>query len=283
LTPQDNEERFRAIDSSIEEWRQGDCVLSEQWFAHRFLRESPLTAESTDAAEFDVQIVEVDVPGLVVLSQTCDIVRSCRDRPFIEVAPLEEVEADEFGLIEAGHSPRRAVIPGLRDKRLVADLDRVMTVEKSVVAGWGRTPGCVTDAESRRFAFALARKRARFAFPNDFSELVKGLAKRLRHKYEKQSTEGAALRALREIRVRAAPSWQADRIELTFWFIRNDEEQEATLVDWAKLCDAWLGLIAAGGRFETVQGMVITIDDMTARDYIESDPLDVDYLTPFDD
>ena len=38
------------------------------------------------------------------------------------------------------------------------DLDRVMTVEKSIVADWKRTPGWELDQEVREFAMALARK-----------------------------------------------------------------------------------------------------------------------------
>ncbi len=40
---------------------------------------------------------------------------------------------------------------------LVADLDRVMTVEKAVVANWTRIHGRQTDAESREFARALTK------------------------------------------------------------------------------------------------------------------------------
>lgn len=93
----------------------------------------------------------------------------------------------------------------LREQRLVADLDRVMTVEKSVVFSWQRTVGCPLDEDARNFARALARKRARFAFPNDFNRLVDPLSQRLKEKHDRRSPEGGALRALREIRVVVTP------------------------------------------------------------------------------
>lgn len=42
-----------------------------------------------------------------------------------------------------------------------------MTVEKSIVAMWIRTPRYTHDADGRAFAQALARKRVRFAFPDE--------------------------------------------------------------------------------------------------------------------
>jgi hypothetical protein len=37
--------------------------------------------------------------------------------------------------------------------------------------------------------------------------------------------------------------------------------------------------IPATGRFTDVDGVVVTLDDLTARDYVESDPLDLDHLS----
>ena len=48
------------------------------------------------------------------------------------------------------------------------------------------------------------------------------LRRRLVEKHNKSSPEGEALRALLEIRVRAAPSWSAQEVELMFWFIGDD-------------------------------------------------------------
>ena len=77
--------------------------------------------------------------GVVILTQTCDIVRNCVKRPFIEAAPLVEVDEDNARQVERGYFPNYATIPALRSLRLVADLDRVLTFEKSIVANWVRT------------------------------------------------------------------------------------------------------------------------------------------------
>jgi hypothetical protein len=275
----ENDRTGQSADAVLQEWRQGDSVLGEQWFIHRFAPELPLTNASKDIASAGGDLVESRVLGLVVLTQTCDIVRGSAQRPFIEVAPLVEVSEEYAHDIERGWRPLYAIIPALRSHRLVADLDRTMTVEKAVVAKWPRTTGCRTDDEVRRFSRALARKRARFAFPDDFAEFVKKLASRLQDKHNKQTDEGRALRALREIRVRAAPSWGATEIELTFWFIRQEDESNFEGQRLDSFLDAWLRLITPSHRFRVVNGFLVALEDLTARDYVESDQLDLDHLS----
>jgi hypothetical protein len=221
------------IDAALAEWRQGDLALGEQWFTHIAEPAFALTPESARADDGwcrywrrwrrgRMPAITSEVGGLVLVTQTCDVVRSCVERPFVEAAPLVEVSEDVLREIERGRRPAYAAIPVVSDQRLVADIDRVMTVEKSVVAIWERTPGYTTDEEVRTFARALARKRARFAFPDDFTRLARKLQDRLHRKHDKDSEEGRALRALREIRVRAAPSWDADQVKIIFWFIRTE-------------------------------------------------------------
>ncbi|MCZ7664823.1 MAG: hypothetical protein M5U22_18730 [Thermoleophilia bacterium] len=162
----------------------------------------------------------------------------------------------------------------------MADLDRTMTLEKTILARWNRRSGCDSDEERRLLARALARKRSRVAFPDDFTRLVAGLRDRIVEKHSKRSSEGEVLRSLREIRVRAAPSWQAPEVEIQFLFIPDDEHQKSVeRPDWPHLLDAWLSLVPPQGRFVTVDGFVASLDDLTARDYAESDILDLDHLS----
>ncbi len=267
------------VDERIATWRQGDCVVENDWFLYRTNVENPLTDDGKAAAVEGAENAETSVHGFAALTQTCDLVRSCADRPFVEVSPLVEVDDQVLHEIDRGRRPSYGFIPGVADRRLVADLDRVMTVEKAVVAGWERIEGCRTDEDARRFSLALARKRARTAFPDDFTEFASPLRDRMLEKHDKQSDEGRALRALREIRVRAAPSWDADAVELTFWFIRNDDEPAFEAEDWEHCLTALPEPQPTFGRFVRVDGVVITLDDLTGRDYVESDPLDLDHLS----
>ena len=96
--------------------------------------------------------------------------------------------------------------------------DRQREARRELIQKYGsRMQGMRTDQEARTFAQALARKRARFAFPDDFNCWVKPLSKRFSKKHDSpESPEGAALRSLAEIRVRASPSWDARQVECTF-------------------------------------------------------------------
>jgi hypothetical protein len=60
-------------------------------------------------------------------------VRTCTSRPFIEVVPLVEVDEPSLREVQKGRRPQYAYIPGAAGLKLVADLDRVMTVEKPVL------------------------------------------------------------------------------------------------------------------------------------------------------
>jgi hypothetical protein len=299
------------INTALEEWRQGDYVLSDvlskQYFFHLCDPRKPLTEASeaiTDDTEIAVAVSEVK--GLVVVTQTCDIGRFCSDRPYVEVVPLmvppvivkdpvskklRILKADDNDpeytnglkekllLIKKARYPQYAFVPGAFGSNLVANLDCVMTVEKAVFAGWNRERGCTNDEEIRALGLALARKRIRFAFPDEFNDIVvKKLQDEIKKRHGKKSPEGAALLALREIRVRAEPSWQDSKVELMFWFIREDTNVMSQR-QWSTHCDKWLKLILPYKQFSTIHGEVTTLADMTAQDYIESDPLDLDHLS----
>lgn len=274
----DPEKTVQEADSKISEWRQGDCVLGVDYFLHRFNPELPITKESEESSGGDNYLVETEVPGFVVISQSCDIVKPCSDWPFVEIAPLVEVSPEMLNEIKRCYRPRYAFIPGVEENNLVADLDRIMTFEKPVFALCERIPGCRTDQEKRAFAQALVRKRARSAFPNDFGEFCRELRERLIEKHDRQSDEGKALRGLREIRVRAAPSWSAREIELTFWFISKNESQPEYETP-EDLIQKWQELVPKSGRFTNVICLLVTMEDLTAKEYIESDPLDLDHLS----
>lgn len=257
------------MDAATQSWRQGDCVLGEQWFLLR-------GDAAPDSALPDVsEVMEDRVAGLVVLTQTCDIIRSCQMRPYVEVSPLVS-RPEDLANIQAGRRPNFAYLPGVAAQGLVADLDRAMTVTKNVLSGWTRVSGCSTDDEARTLATALKRKRSRFAFPDDFTEFCRPLQERLVQKHGKESAEGAALRRMREVRVQATPNWDADAVNLMFWFIRNRED---TAGDWPEQLQKWLDLIPPTGRFVSVEGQVSRLDDITAAEYLAADALDLDHLS----
>lgn len=75
--------QIASIDTILALWRQGDCVLRAQWFVHGV---APVAAES------DTKLVETQVSGFIIAMQTCDVVRSRVERPFVELCPPRVID-----------------------------------------------------------------------------------------------------------------------------------------------------------------------------------------------
>jgi hypothetical protein len=277
IDPAALEGRMEALDKALESWRQGDFVIGSLGIVVRFDPHFPIRPVDPDEPS-DSDLYEEDVEGLVLLTQTCDVVRKASDRPYVEVGPLVRVEEGALQNIRKGNSPRHAYVPGAASRMLVADLDRVMTVEKGLLANWTREAGCPTDQDQRDFAEALARKRARFAYPDDFVSLVKPLQDRVTQKHAKESPEGKCLRALREIRVKATPHWDDRSISLLFWFIVIDGVDQAAL-GLRRQCKTWMDTLVPEGRLSSIDWDIVTLDELSARDYVISDRLDLGHLS----
>jgi hypothetical protein len=277
ISASEAEERYASLDAALESWRQGDYAIGPFGFVKRFDPGFPLKEEER-GQDYDSDVYEEEVEGFVVLTQTCDLVRSSKDRPYLEVSPLVAItDHDYLNDIRKGRRPRYAYIPGAADALLVADLDRVMTIEKTVLGRWSRREGCTNDANRRLLAEALARKRARFAFPDDFETIASTMRNRIRQKHDKDSTEGERLRVLREIRVTARPSWTTAEVKLKFWFV---VDEEATInSDLCRSCETWMSQLAPQGRFITIEYDLVSLDGMSAREYTESDRIDFDHLS----
>jgi hypothetical protein len=74
-----NTELYAEVDRALGLWRQGDCVLGEH-FVHRFDRSLPIPDVGRAIQETGADLVETDVAGLVIVTQSCDIVRPCTER-----------------------------------------------------------------------------------------------------------------------------------------------------------------------------------------------------------
>lgn len=279
-----------AVDHRLAEWRQGDLLLpADVPFIHLASGRVPLTEqshdvvsgsppESTGSTESDLLDILTEVEGHIILTQTCDIVRSCQERPFLQLAPLIPVDEQFLADVQRLRRPAFATVPAAAERGLVADLDRCMTVEKSVLAVCHRTPGWATDEQVRGFAQALARVRSRFAFPDDFVRVIQNFRAAVFKRHGKNHDEGRHLDALDEIRVQAHPGWHAPRVQLIFWFIKRADPVGCEPA-WHEFAEQWTALVDASGRFESPEAIVCTLEDLRAVDYLRSDRLDYDQLS----
>jgi hypothetical protein len=282
-----------AIDQRLQDWNQGDVVLGDAIpFVHLANLEQPITPEakevaaSTAGSTDPIGTVVASVTGLAVITQSCDLVRSCLQQPFVRLAVLEKAESSFIEQVRQGHRPRYAYIPGVADRQLVANLDRVITIEKAVLAEATerRIRGCGTDSDARELALALSRNVGRAAFPDDFAVAMGGIQTRIREKHGKATkdkhgkptNEGPLLKALREIRVACTPSWTAANPSLMFYFVFNKREDIPS--DGDSIIEALLKRFKPG-RFADPGFILVAINEMSAEAYISSDPLDLDHLS----
>jgi hypothetical protein len=286
---------IKTIDARLNDWNQGDVVLGAIIpFVYLADYTRPITSGSQTAAADNsgsgenLGTVTVDAPGIVVITQSCDLIRSCTEQPFVKVAILQEVESDFLAEVKKGRRPRYAYIPAVADRHLIANLDAIITVEKSVIAAIepsDRIRGCRTDAEIRELAFALSRNLDRFAFPDDFAAAMKSIQGRILAKHGKitrddrgkQTSEGIFLTRLREVRVACAPSWLSSDPNLTFYFIFNDRADIPP--DGDEIVETLLNRFKPTGQFKNFSFRLVALSEMSAQAYVSSEPLDLEYLT----
>ena len=220
-----------------------------------------------------------------MVSQSCDIVRSPEDRPFIQVAPLVRLGSGTAGLALKGFYPRFIAMPAA-GRDVFVDLDRLMTVEKAVAVAWTRTPSLLSADERRALGQGIARYYGRPAFPDDFAKAIERLRDRLVDRQGKRSPEGSAVTALHEVRVLAMPDWDTSDIDVILYFIVPaeeklgiDEKTRLTPALWEEQIRKWDELCVPAGTIKSTICLPITYAEMDALSYRSSDPLDLDYLS----
>jgi hypothetical protein len=249
----------------LDEWRQGDLAFEA----------IKLPIVALDGQEPLWQEI-VAAHGVVVISQSCDIIRDVELRPYIQVAGLVPATDGEIAKAIRKETPSRIHLDCLLKRNLLIDLDAVATVHKSVVATWKRTAGCASDEERRSVAAGLARHRQRFAFPDSFNELVRPVRNWVESKRSKDGPFGNFVRAIFEMRVHC-DNWDKPA-ELTFLIIVNHMPAEDEFTEWAKAAKT-LEQKATRDGYPQGEFRIVTYDDISAREYLDSDRLDWDGLS----
>src|SRR5258708_7791587 len=96
------------IDRALQAWRQGDLALEEEWFVHVGDPAEPLTEVAAEAGVGGTQALTSAALGLAVVTQTCDVIRTCVERPYLEVSPLIRLSDDEIIAAQRGNFPALA-------------------------------------------------------------------------------------------------------------------------------------------------------------------------------
>ncbi len=190
--------------SHLSDWRQGDFCLDATL-------EIPILNYDDGGAFFGPATGR----GMLIVSQSCDIVRDSVDRPYVQVSPLLEATAEELAAVANKRRPQYATFEALAGLGLVVDLDLVASVHKQVVASWERAGGCASEAERAGLAESLARHKQRFGFPDGFDLTLKDFRRWIERRANQNNDSGSFIRAIDEIRVRC-DDWDADPLALEF-------------------------------------------------------------------
>lgn len=263
-------------------WRQGDAILDgAPPFVFLADMAQPLSEPARGQAfrgATGIDVVDVPGPGIVVMSQTCNILRSCADRPYVEVSPLVLLQADVMKQVRGGYRPRYAALSGLTDRDLAVDLDRTMSIEKSILIPFtdSRIVGVGSEQEAMRFAEAAARARNRAALPSAFNKALEPIRQRVIAKIGKNSPEGRFLARVAEIRVRPFPTWkEVEHVEVLFVYERLSDVPADADAHIEKL----LARFITSDTFSLPIGRAVSLETLPAADYLASDKLDLEHLS----
>ena len=268
------------VNSYTRTLRQGDIVYlgALAWIANA---QEPLTPQSAEVGGVGLTSIVVEHEELTIVSQTCDLVRDCKSRPFVLLAPIVRLQESISEEARKGRRPQFVWVPTAGNDAF-ADLDKVVTVEKSAIVSCRTRRGLPDQDTQRRFGLAIARVFGRFAFPDDLQPVLRPFVDRIKRKHGRDSPEGKALAAIQEIRITGSPSWEDKEIDVFITIApgtRNEADKIMVQEQWDKLVDGWLTRVAPSGIIQSVECAMIPLDELSARAYIDSDPLDLDYLS----
>lgn len=154
----------------------------------------------------DVQCVD----GVVVISQTCDLIRD--NRAEVQVVPLVRLPTQDASQARSGRQPRYAAVSSL-GAEYFADLSIVATVHKKYIIEGFRQHG-VDQANHNNisnFARAVGRRFDRYAFPDDVTPWLKPLQDILRSRaLKKNSPLYRPVEKIVELRLEAVNGWTAE-------------------------------------------------------------------------
>lgn len=192
------DEQLPELGEACKDWRQGDVFCDGKTFVfdHRW---SPELVRATY--------------GAVIISQSCDA--SLPGREQVQIAPVIRLE-DQAEMREAlsGKRTQYLALPRIGEE-FFADLDGITTVMKTALLSSERARGVETDQEIREFAFSLARRFGRFAYPDEVVECFRPLTEALRSKARKENTPlGKVLADVHSFRVQCG-DWSTEPYALT--------------------------------------------------------------------
>ena len=305
-------ELVETVDAQAGTWQQGD-VFADVAIVRYANADRPLTVGAARATGGLVAIRE-PLERATIISQTCEVVRTCVQRPMIHIASVVALEGPVLDEARRGWRPQYVPVPWAGDDQF-ADLEMQGSVEKSVLLDSTPIAACPDSDAARQFSSGLARHRSRFAFPDDVAPTLAPLIGRFREKSGKDTPQGRRIDEVVEIRARATPDWYASEVSVELVFLIDpsrppsqptnaepsadllaeigalDAQRLAELLDdnsidpirrnalWQRLVDAWAHRAKSTGVIHEVTALAVPLNEFTRLDELSTAELDLDYLS----
>ena len=238
---------------------------------------------TADEAEPPEQIFEIHPddrpPYGVVTTQTCDLVRT--NQPWVQVAPVYPLATLRQDLQDQAQAGRVLYLvpltgPDLPDGPWVADLRIELPIEKGWFVGKHVLEGFASEVEYVRFGDRLAGRRKRPALADQLIDLVV-----IPLKQWLDSADPAVHQPIQEVRLAVGGSRLSPDSARLLVLTEREPLPRAAREAWDEWWDqareraAAEGLTLLGSRYATLR-------TIPAVEYVESAPLDFEYLSRSD-
>lgn len=277
-------------------WQQG-VLLPAQSSAVLFHLDEPLTkiarrAKSEAEAEYQSKTAPGKVPPprhaighgashkagdqLVVISQTCDIVKSQTVEPVVWA--IRAFKTDNSAVLKqaGGNSKRQFLLDESRG--LVVEMSDMTAIEKPVLIELTPSVGAPDEATRRRFANWLADRFSRV--PQDtpvVKAVIKPILDNLRNLQSQNDPDLWVLEHLQEVRFGRLQGMPPYNVLLLF-MLKNSLSPDGELA-LARLIGHMRQWLANQGQAELVAADTATPADITLENYLSTDKLDLDEYT----
>jgi hypothetical protein len=162
-------------------------------FAALTARELAPSPSADDPFEHDAltaQMLTEDAPGFIVLTQRCDLVRSLKVEPFVELVAVELVRDTNAVSVAKRNSPRSIFIADHPEGAWVADLRCRAVLAKDRLSAYAPLQLVETGEPHKRLKLRVGQRYSRDALPTDLVErLQRPLVKLLRKPSQMKKVE----------------------------------------------------------------------------------------------
>ncbi len=212
---------------------------------------------------------------LVIVTQTCDIVKEPRIEPTVQAIRAFITTTTETLRRAGGSSKRQFVLDETRG--LIAEMSPIVTIEKPVLLDFTPEPGAGDEATRKRFADWLADRFSRPAHDDEVvGAVIKPILDLLRQMQNEAGPDLAALDHVNEVRFVKLQGQPPYDVRLLF------------MVDEAEPRDGGAALAQLIGRlqgcFDKAKARLVAWDvastsDILLSDFLATDKLDLDSYT----